>query len=305
MTLLAAAGCSLDESPGTNWVQENGGLPEFICETARAIKKTGKTTSEAIAIAVSRMKVWAATGTSETKAKAAAALSEWEELRAKTKAKDVVKATAPEEDGREPYLFLTSASFNTDAVRQAFNLKQRSSFSSSRGMSEPPTPYSYIRELWTDYLIVEQDGDTTQLFKVPYSVQNDGTVDFDDAQPVTVQYAPVSDSDDTLSASVFEVLTPLERIALAAQPYGEVAYADPGYKNDQKRYPIDTAAHTRAAWSYINVAKNQGGYSGAQVAQIKARIQAACKKFDIEVSDDSKVSASSLVSKVVALSKGS
>src|SRR6185437_2803811 len=41
------------------------------------------------------------------------------------------------------------------------------------------------------------------------------------------------------------------------KPYGNVSYADPGYQSDkQKRYPIDTAAHVRAAWSYINQSKN-------------------------------------------------
>lgn len=91
--IVAFAGCSLDESPGSNWVQQAGGLPEYICQVAKGIKKTGKTTSEAIAIAVSRMKVWA-TGKGvdkDTQAKAAAALAEWEEKRAKTHAKTAAK----------------------------------------------------------------------------------------------------------------------------------------------------------------------------------------------------------------------
>lgn len=80
-------------------VQEAGGLPDYLCQVARGIKKSGKTTSEAIAIAVSRMKVWA-TGKGvdkDTQVKAAAALAEWEKLRAKshadTAAKKTVKAT--------------------------------------------------------------------------------------------------------------------------------------------------------------------------------------------------------------------
>jgi hypothetical protein len=105
--IVAFAGCSLDESPGSNWVQKAGGLPEYICQVAKGIKKTGKTTSEAIAIAVSRMKVWA-TGKGvdkDTQAKATAALAEWEEKRAKTHAKTAakdagktVKATAVVDD---------------------------------------------------------------------------------------------------------------------------------------------------------------------------------------------------------------
>ncbi len=94
--IVAFAGCSLDESPGSNWVQKEGGLPEYICEIARAIKKTGKSTSSAIAIAVSRVKVWASGKgvDKDTQAKAAKALAQWEAKKAKAKS-DNVKATAP------------------------------------------------------------------------------------------------------------------------------------------------------------------------------------------------------------------
>jgi len=74
------------------------------------------------------------------------------------------------------------------------------------------------------------------------------------------------------------------------KPYGDVKYADPGYKDGVKRYPIDTEAHCRAAWSYINMPKNQAGYTAEQVASIKGRIRAAAKRFGIEISDDSKSS---------------
>lgn len=60
--------------------------------------------------------------------------------------------------------------------------------------------------------------------------------------------------------------------------YGDVSYADPGYRNDRKpRYPIDTERHIRAAWSYINREHNKSMYTASQVAQIKARIVSAWK----------------------------
>jgi hypothetical protein len=62
------------------------------------------------------------------------------------------------------------------------------------------------------------------------------------------------------------------------KPYGNVTYADPGYQSDgKKRYPIDTAAHIRAAWNYINKPKNSGKYSPAHAASIKSRIVSAWK----------------------------
>ena len=64
-----------------------------------------------------------------------------------------------------------------------------------------------------------------------------------------------------------------------SKPYGNVPYADPGYKEDKKkRYPIDTEEHIRAAWNYIHQAKNHAGYSSGEVSKIKARIVSAWKR---------------------------
>lgn len=71
------------------------------------------------------------------------------------------------------------------------------------------------------------------------------------------------------------------------KPYGDVAYADPGYQKDKKkRYPIDTKKHVKAAWSYINKAKNAAAYTAAQVASIKSKIKAAAAKFGVKISSD-------------------
>jgi hypothetical protein len=66
--------------------------------------------------------------------------------------------------------------------------------------------------------------------------------------------------------------------------YGDVAYAD----EKNKKYPIDTEEHARAAWSYINQEKNAAEYSADELSTIKDRIRAACKKFGIEINDDGK-----------------
>jgi HK97 family phage prohead protease len=68
-----------------------------------------------------------------------------------------------------------------------------------------------------------------------------------------------------------------------SKPYGNVAYADP--KNG--KYPIDTAAHAKAAWSYINMPKNAAKYplNGVTLSSVKGRIKAACAKFGIDVSE--------------------
>ncbi len=70
-------------------------------------------------------------------------------------------------------------------------------------------------------------------------------------------------------------------------PYGDVDYADVGAQADgKKRYPIDSEAHVRAAWSYINQKSNQSPYTAGQVKVIKGRIKAAGRKYGISFSDD-------------------
>jgi hypothetical protein len=72
-------------------------------------------------------------------------------------------------------------------------------------------------------------------------------------------------------------------LADAKKPYGDVEYADPGYQNDgKKRYPIDTEAHARAAWSYIHQEANAANYSADQLASIRTKVAAALKKFGVE-----------------------
>lgn len=215
--IVVFAGCSLDESPGSNWVEDAGGLPDFICRVARAIKRGGKTTSEAIAIAVSRMKVWA-TGKGvdkDTQAKAAAAVADWEEKRAKSHAKSgakkAVKASMP-----------------------AFGVS-----------------------------------DTDLLRAVAFTPKCE-------MHPVDVMLASAE------KASALQQILAFAADKETGSQYGNVAYAD----TKNKKYPIGTATHVRAAWSYINQAKNQGGYSPAELASIKSKIKAAAKKFGIDISDN-------------------
>jgi hypothetical protein len=86
---------SLNRSSKKNWVEIAGELPPYVREIARSIEKTGKTLERAIAIAISRIKVWA-TGRGvkpDTQAKAVKALAQWEALKAKNAARRLVKAS--------------------------------------------------------------------------------------------------------------------------------------------------------------------------------------------------------------------
>jgi len=56
--------------------------------------------------------------------------------------------------------------------------------------------------------------------------------------------------------------------------YGDVDFAD----EKNKKYPIDTEDHIRAAWNYINKRANAAKYSADDVASIKRKIVSAWKK---------------------------
>jgi HK97 family phage prohead protease len=86
---------------------------------------------------------------------------------------------------------------------------------------------------------------------------------------------------------------PVNQLAVASakakdpkKPYGDVAYADPGYQSDGvHRYPLDSETHCRAAWSYIHQADNRKLYTSEQLSLIEGRIRAALKKYGVTASE--------------------
>lgn len=57
--------------------------------------------------------------------------------------------------------------------------------------------------------------------------------------------------------------------------YGDVKFADA----ENKKYPIDTEAHVRAAWNYINKEKNAAKYDAKDLETIKDKIVSAWKEL--------------------------
>ena len=64
--------------------------------------------------------------------------------------------------------------------------------------------------------------------------------------------------------------------------YGDVEFADPV----NKKYPVDTPAHIRAAWSYIHHPNDAAKYSPEDVAKIKSRIEGAAKKHGVTLHEN-------------------
>lgn len=82
-------------SKTSNWIARLGGLPDYIQHVAHGLVRSGKTESEAIQMAIGIMTRWARGGGNvdkNTQAAAAKALSQWEALKAKQKAKRAASA---------------------------------------------------------------------------------------------------------------------------------------------------------------------------------------------------------------------
>src|SRR5215207_6565182 len=63
--------------------------------------------------------------------------------------------------------------------------------------------------------------------------------------------------------------------------YGAVEFAD----STNKKYPIDSPEHIRAAWSYINHKDNAAKYDADEVKTIKNRIKQAAKTHGVEIEE--------------------
>jgi hypothetical protein len=189
--IIYLAGCTLARKAGkNNWVEEDAvnGLPEYICRIARAVHESGKTISQSIAIAVGRVKTWARGGggvNADTRAKAAKALAEWEKKKAAAKSNNKkVKLS----QGEQITLFFAN-SYNIDEVRRQY-----------RETHAGPGTYVYVREMWSDHMIVSEESETSvdagaRIYKVDYSVDKDSNVTFGDRVEMKMAYVPLSHVD--------------------------------------------------------------------------------------------------------------
>jgi hypothetical protein len=223
---LASSSASLDASPNKNWVENAGGLPPYVRKLARGIMKSGKSKSQAIAIAISRVKKWSAGGDdvdADTRAKSAKAVAQWEAAKAKNKGKKVIKASRG--DGQD-YLMLSSiGSYNTDMVRRAWDARERMRRAAHEvehprsGNTAPESemyPYRWVREVWSDYIIVENEGSTDlEYLKFPY-VYDDGEIIFGEPTEVKQVWEEVDDDGD-LSALERDLLKDIYIVASSKQ----------------------------------------------------------------------------------------
>lgn len=164
--------------------------------------------------------------------------------------------------------------------------------------------YFYIKKTYPDFVIIKGnlDGDGDEdLYKVEYTMDDQGVISLGNISEVRMEFVPAVDEDDpkqmfglTQKATESEDLqkteddTDLEKAKKrkdvseadkkrAEGEYGDVEYAD----ETNKKYPIDTKEHVKAAASYFGMPKNREKYSAEDQKKIDNKIAAAKKKFGI------------------------
>lgn len=205
-----------------NWVDKVGGLPPFIRAIAHALIRNGKSEGNAIQIAVGTVQRWArgeGNVSAKTRAKAAAAIADWEKKKASSHAKALVydpvlevgeyaghlpvegKTAAPVDEakaitdtGEDTLEFKAYPSLpgtfeeRLDLVRRAVDAKYRPTDPSNPvsvwASVDGTTPDNVIITIWNDS---EGKKRTVQM---PYTVGSDGTVDFGPEEEVALVLVP-------------------------------------------------------------------------------------------------------------------
>lgn len=193
--LLLLAGCSLAKTPGKkdNWIEAVGGeLPEYICVVARAIGRGGRSTSNAIEIAIGRIKKWAAgvgNVTAKTQAKAAAAVAQWEALKARAGGGRAKMSRG--EISLENALMLCGPSFEMESAKDAFKAMTEDWDLDNDGDSDK----IHVCEVWSRHLVVSLPANPPRLFVVPFEFE-DGEFEFKEPIEVTKTYQSLEDGAD-------------------------------------------------------------------------------------------------------------
>jgi len=195
---------------------------------------------------------------------------------------------------------LLQMSITGEATSDSYEKKIAAINEALRAANLVRSSYTYTFYTWPDHVVFRAEiydpekGYQYKTYRADYTVDGD-TYTFSNLEEwaieevgVAVQSA-VIEADEALVQKRADVSDADKK--RAAKDYGDVEYADPA----NKKYPIDTRAHVKAAWSYISMPKNAAKYSSSELAKIKGRIKRAAKKFGIEISEESGQSVTSLL----------
>lgn len=184
-----------------NWVDEVGGLPPYIRAIAHALIREGRSESQAIQLAVGAVKRWAAGGddvTAKTRAKAAAALAEWEAKKAAAHA----SPTGTETKNMVMANMAGSYEELRDQLRDAVNQLMRKPDPDHDGDDDGmlASPGVCIEATYPTHVVASrwEDG-KEQSWLVPYTVSDDG-ISLGAPQEVTLSVVAQVDGEEAAEA---------------------------------------------------------------------------------------------------------
>jgi cation transport regulator ChaB len=139
-----------------------------------------------------------------------------------------------------------------------------------RSYSASDNAYKYVADI-SEISMVDQPCNPDAVFQL---VKADGTIE-------TKSFKSIDNNQKMGDNNMEKVgrrkdVSPASRHR-AVEEYGNVTYAD----EKNKKYPLDTPKHVRAAASYFGMPKNRAKYSEADQKKIEAAIARAERKFKI------------------------
>jgi len=136
------------------------------------------------------------------------------------------------------------------------------------------------------FQVQKADGSTADVeFKPALDLEKEGgAVDVTGTPEEIIAFGKLMNDKGLTMAEVIEMVKIAARDDTSAEAgkkeYGDVEFAD----TKNKKYPLDTEAHVRAAASYFGMDKNRGKYSAEDQKTIDSKIAAAKERF--KVGDD-------------------
>jgi phage head maturation protease len=205
----------LDRSPKKNWVEMAGQLPAYIQHIAKDIhEEKGVPLDVAIPTAIAAVKRWAAGGGNvnpDTRAKAAAAVAEWEALKAKSHARsaarEVVRASKelPETIESEIYPYLPGT---LEELRERIAATAAKEFVPDA--AEPGDHLVDVVGTWSDRVVVThydlKEGGPPNAYEIPYRLSDDDVVDLGDPEPVILSVTVEGEEDHGEQLSPYPAL---------------------------------------------------------------------------------------------------
>lgn len=161
--------------------------------------------------------------------------------------------------------------------------------------------YFSLTAIYADSVVIYGyfgDNANPYYIQIDYTIDDDGIVTLGESQIVhmmPISCHDVDGNDEALDLVACDDPEPEDDmsklakvskrpdVSTADKKHAEAKYGDNIEYADEKnkKYPIDTAEHVRAAASYFGQAKNRAKYSAADQKKIDAKISAAKKKFGI------------------------